>query len=338
MNKNLTWRELKAIHQLYKNGETKAKIQGNDYVKNILQGQKRFLESKFGKKSVLKVNDDRKQDFKIFYETEFLDKYNKYSNFLKELGLKLGDKERLVKYSQLKEHEIEKLINISDIWSDNKLTELKEQIENARENLQGVSRMFFKSPKYIQNSNNRQSLKIAVKALIGIDKFYENDKQYLYVLHCQSRKPKAIILCENLYFLKFPHYANENDIELWYAGGNNIIKLEKVPEIKYPIYYLCDWDYHGLRIYERVKEIINNIPDNQFKVNLITPNGKAKSIKETEENHNSKWLLTDFSNLKKEYYKEQHRNIIQALIQDNEWIEEEDNEFNGLMHEIKEKL
>lgn len=340
MNKNLTWRELKAIHQLYENGETKAKIQGNDYVKNVLQGQKKFLEPKFGKKNVLKVNEHRKIDFKKFYEVEFLNNYNKYSNFLKELGLKVGDKERLVKYSQLKEHEIEKLIDINDIWSDDELTELKEQIENARENLQGVSRMFFKSPKYIQNSNNRQSLEIAVKALIGVDKFYENDKQYLYVLHCQSRKPKAIVLCENLYFLKFPHYANENDIELWYAGGNNITKLEKVPEIKKPIYYLCDWDYHGLRIYERVKEIINNIPDNQFEVNLITPNGEAKSIKETEENHSSKWLdqSIDFSGLKKEYYKEQHRNIIQTLIQGNEWIEEEDNEFNGLMDEIKEKL
>ena len=118
------------------------------------------------------------------------------------LGIKAGDKKRFLKYSQLKEDEIERLIDINTVWSDDKLTELKQQIENARENLQGVSRMFFKSPKYIRSSNNRQSLEIAVKTLIGVDDFLKNDKQYLYVLHCQSRKPKAIVLCENLYFLK----------------------------------------------------------------------------------------------------------------------------------------
>lgn len=340
MNKNLTWRELKAIHQLFVTGETKAKIQANDYVKNILQDQRRFIEPKFGKKDILVVDESRKIDFEKFYRINFYENYNKYSKFLEDLGLKVGDEKRLLKYSRLKEYEIEKLIDINTVWSNNELMELREQIENAKENLQGVSRMFFKSPKYIQNSSNRQSLEVAVKALIGIEKFYENDKQYLYVLHCKSRNPKAIVLCENLYFLKFPHYANDNDIELWYAGGNNITKLGKVPEIKYPIYYLCDWDYHGLRIYERVKEIIDNNSNRKCEINLITPNGKPKGIKETEENHSSEWLdqSVDFSGLKREYYKEKQKIRIQTLIRNDEWIEEEDNDFNELMIEIDNEL
>jgi hypothetical protein len=338
MNKNLTWRELKAVHQLFVSGETKAKIQGNDYVEYVLRDQKKFVEPKFGKKEVLVVNEQRKNEFEKFYRKDFLENYNKYSKFLEELGQKVGDKTRLINYSRLKQFEIEKLIDIKTVWSNTQLIELKEQIENARENLQGVSRMFFKSPKYIQNSSNRQSLEVAVKALIGIDKFYENDKQYLYVLHCQGRKPKAIVLCENLYFLKFPHYANENDIELWYAGGNNITKLEKVPEIKYPIYYLCDWDYHGLKIYERVKDIINQLPSNNFEINLITPNGEAKEIKETEENHSSEWLeqSVNFSGLTETYYTEKQRSVIKTLIRNNEWIEEEDNDFRELINKLNE--
>lgn len=336
MNKNLTWRELKAIHQLFVKGETKAKIQENDYVNHVLKGEKKFVEPKFGKKEILVVNEHRKPMFERFYRTDFLDNYNKYSKFLEELGVKVGDEKRLLNYSRLKQHEIEKLIDINTVWSNSRLIELKEQVEKARENLQGVSRMFFKSQKYIQNSSNRQSLEIAVKALIGVEKFYEKDKQYLYVLHCKSRKPKAIVLCENLYFLKFPHYADENDIELWYAGGNNITKLEKVPKINHPIYYLCDWDFHGLKIYERVKKIINTLPNNNFEINLITPNGKPKSIKETEENHSSEWLerSVDLSSLKEEYYTKEQRRRIQALIQENEWIEEEDNNFKELMNEL----
>jgi len=338
MNKNLTWRELKAIHQLFINGETKAKIQENDFVEYVLKDQKKFVEPKFGKKEVLVVTEHRKREFEKFYRKDFLENYNRYLKFLEELGLKVGDKNRLLNYSRLKQFEIEKLIDINTVWSNTQLYELKEQIEKARENLQGVSRMFFKSPKYIENSSNRQSLEVAVKALIGVEKFYENDKQYLYVLHCESRKPKAIVLCENLYFLKFPHYANENNIELWYAGGNNITKLEKVPEIKYPIFYLCDWDYHGLKIYERVREIINSLPNSNFGINLITPNGEAKGIKDTEENHSSKWLeqSVDLSGLKEEYYTQEQRSRIQSLIKENEWIEEEDNNFNELMNKLNE--
>ncbi len=332
MNKDLTWRELKALNQLYRVGETKAKIQNNNYIKNILKKDRKFIEPKFGKKSILIVNENRKTEFNNLYETEFLDNYNSYNSFLKQLGEKVGNKTRFIKYSRLKEYEIKQLIEINRIWTIEKFNELKQQIENARENLQGVSRMFFKSPKYIYNSKNRQSLEVAIKALIGIEKFYENDKQYLYILHCKSRKPKAIILCENLYFLKLPHYADDNNIELWYAGGNNIKKLEKIPEIKYPIFYLCDWDYHGLKIYERVKDKMNNIENKQFDIKLITPNGKPKGIKETEENHSSKWLSNlKLSGLNELDYSIKQKQQIQLLIDKDNWIEEEDNEFNDLI-------
>ena len=72
MNKKLTWRELKALNQLYKVGETKAKIQNNNYIKNILKNDKNFIETKFGKKNILMVNENRKIEFNNFYEKEFL--------------------------------------------------------------------------------------------------------------------------------------------------------------------------------------------------------------------------------------------------------------------------
>ena len=70
-----------------------------------------------------------------------------------------------------------------------------------------------------------------------------------------SRRPKHL-LCENLNFLKTPRIARDNHIELWYVGGNNISNIDYIPDHKLtlPLYYSCDWDYDGLKIYERLQD------------------------------------------------------------------------------------
>ncbi|MDQ0595238.1 hypothetical protein QFZ37_003607 [Chryseobacterium ginsenosidimutans] len=155
----------------------------------------------------------------------------------------------------------------------------------------------------------------AVKILLDIEELADDkDLQYKYVLECHH--PKCIVLCENIDFLKRPTLARANHIELWYAGGKNITKLDYADTRGLPIYYSCDWDYDGLFIiYPLVK---NKIPN----ITLLTPNAAPKTIKETE--HLSRWenikdknidlLLTDAQKI-----------ILNDLIQRDEWIIEEAN-------------
>ncbi|MDX8554440.1 hypothetical protein MK851_12510 [Tenacibaculum sp. 1B UA] len=37
-------------------------------------------------------------------------------------------------------------------------------------------------------------------------------------------------------------------MELWYAGGKNVKKMDYGDTRGLPVYYSCDWDYDGLFI------------------------------------------------------------------------------------------
>jgi len=150
----------------------------------------------------------------------------------------------------------------------------------------------------------------------------------MYVL--QVKNPKVIVLCENLYNLKIPNRAIKNNIELWYAGGNNIDKLDRIPEVKVPIYYSCDWDYHGLSIFSRVYEKIPNIK-------LLTPIAEPKNIGSTE--HRSKWLYVEniekLSGLNQLIFSGDQKTIIKKLIKANSWIMEESNSLIDVLMSTK---
>ena len=131
---------------------------------------------------------------------------------------------------------------------------------------------------------------------------------------------------ENLHFLRMPWQAREYNIELWYAGGNNLAKLEHLSPIPNPIYYSCDWDYDGLAIYQRVKVYIPSIK-------LLYPAAvdSAKSVHTA--NHHSEWKLnTLFSGLDESLYTLNEKELIEKLIEREQWIEEENNVFDKLVH------
>jgi hypothetical protein len=91
-----------------------------------------------------------------------------------------------------------------------------------------------------------------------------------------------------------------------------------------PIYYSCDWDYHGLCIiYPIVKE---KIP----KIRLLTPNGKPKSIVETE--HKSYWKVN--SNEFDVFLDENQMAIVKDLIKKDQWIIEESNNVESYFEEL----
>lgn len=82
------------------------------------------------------------------------------------------------------------------------------------------------------------------------------ENQWRFVIDCLN--PEAMLLCENLDFLKSYWKFTKENIELWRVGGNNTKKLERLSKryLTLPIYYFCDWDYHGLQIFQNVKKIL----------------------------------------------------------------------------------
>lgn len=187
----------------------------------------------------------------------------------------------------------------------------------------GVFLMFFKHEKHLDSS---YALERAVKNILKIGNFPDHrDFQYLYTLQCDS--PRAIILCENLHFLKMPERPRKNNIELWYAGGRNIEKLKYTDHRNLPIYYLCDWDYDGLDIFKSVKKILLDI-------RLLTPNGEKRDIVKTE--HRSLWRQREspqlLSGLPSELYSCDQKRLITDLIEQNAWIVEESNDLTTLLN------
>jgi len=293
----MNWIELRALNNLYSNGEVKindtlAKSGEINYLINSL----RILDRTHDKLFVL-------EGFAELYEKDYLEKYHRFEAFLLDNGL-------LKPQLRFEESDIKILIGIKEDMENGNLEPLREQIIKNEATLRVVSLMFFKNEKYLLG---KEALINAVKLLLQIDELADDkDLQYKYVLECNN--PKCIVLCENIDFLKRPTLARTNHIELWYAGGKNVTKLDFADTRGLPIYYSCDWDYDGLFIiYPLVKEKIQSIQ-------LLTPNGIAKGIEETE--HASKWDNIKDKNIDSLLTSNQ-LDIIKELIKLNQWIVEE---------------
>ncbi|MCZ4245138.1 hypothetical protein [Pedobacter punctiformis] len=294
----MNWIELRALNNLYINGEVKlndtlAKSGEINYLINSL----RILDRSHNKLFTL-------QGFTEIYEKDYLEKYNRYEAFL-------SDNELLKHQLRFEESDIKVLMGIKEDMETGNLLPLREQIIKKEATVRIVSLMFFKNEKYLLG---KESLINAVKLLLNIDELADDkDQQYKYVLECND--PKCIVLCENIDFLKRPTLARSNNIELWYAGGKNVGKLDYADTRGLPIYYSCDWDYDGLFIiYPLVKEKISAIQ-------LLTPNGISKGIGESE--HKSVWPSQpkNIDHLLKRSQKE----ILHNLIKEDQWIIEESN-------------
>ncbi len=307
----MNWIELRALNNLYTNGEVKlndtlAKSGEINYLMNSL----RMLDRSHNKLFTL-------DGFTDIYEKEYLERYNNYENFLLENGL-------LKPQLRFEENDVKILMNIQTWKNEGTLEELRKQIIASDESLRGVSLMFFKNEKYL---DNKSSLIDALKKILEVEYFSnEKDQQYIYKLECHN--PKVIVLCENLDFLTKPNKPRQHDIELWYAGGKNVSKLDYADTRELPVYYSCDWDYDGLFIiYPLVKEKIPTIQ-------LLTPNGAPRGIEET--GHNSKWTIKnrniDFLLNRKQ------KEIVNELIQNNQWIIEESCNLIKMINNLKSNL
>jgi hypothetical protein len=307
----MNWQSFKSFHELYETGKTKSRpsLIGNAIFRYHAYQTKELL---FTKKEILVKN---KTLFDQTFNNRYINKYNECLELLNSI-------EENTPQCRLEVNDILCLKEMKRQMDNGELEDIRGQIIDSNETRRGVSLMFFKHEKHLDAS---EALERAVKRILKIDAFADNrDFQYLYVLQCYN--PKAIVLCENLYFLKMPDKARKKHLELWYAGGRNIEKLIYTQSRDLPIYYLCDWDYDGLDIYSSVKEKVSNIQ-------LLTPNGNRMNIETTE--HKSLWRNREtpslLSGLQAELYSDVQKQLIETLIIRNDWIVEESNDLVALI-------
>lgn len=300
----MNWIVLTSLHKIYIEDRVKSNktLLENPDIRQLIDNTKELYEHG---QFIVKT-----EKFNSYYEKHHLNNYKKYYDFLTSNNLKKNQ-------TRFEEEDIKRLIGIQKGMEDGTLCDLRNQIIEAEETVRGVSLMFFKNEKYLLKST---ALTNAVKQLLEIDELADDkDQQYKYVLECHS--PKLIVLCENLDFLRRPNQFRKNNIELWYAGGKNINKLDyRNIDRGLKIYYSCDWDYDGLKIYEAVKQ---KIPE----IKLLYPNGTPKQIEDTE--HRSLWRSTHdidkLSELSKNLFNSEEQKLIKQLIRNNQWIIEESN-------------
>ena len=302
MRKEITWRQLNGLHQLYKNKITRIKLMNNVFVKNVIYKKLHLIKHRNGNPDVIEKNES----FDTYFERELLDQYQYYAEFFESVGIEISSRRT---YSQ---GILETLILIHK-----NRDELKQKLSTSRI----FSSNFFedKDSKFLDDQNQ---LKKDILTILGVDKFPREspkDQQYRLVIDCID--PKYILLCENKDFLKDPFEFRKNNIELWYVGGNNTKKLYELPtyKIRFPFFYVCDWDFHGLDIYSRIKKIVASKGKN---ITLIVPENPMLKPSNSGK-HPSNWKTTPFSGLDSSSFTKEEKNLINELISKDKWIEEQ---------------
>lgn len=306
----MNWTVLKALHQIYETGQTSVRqtVISDPDIRFMIDSTGELMTTR----KILFDPDHRSlaSSFRMTYEQRHLDRYRSYLQFLQENGFNKPQ-------TRWSEEEVRVLMQIKQGMDDGNLNDLRQQIIACNETVRGVSLMFFKHDKYL---DNRESLVHALKQILDVSEFADDrDRQYIYKLQC--RNPKLIVVCENIYFLTMPTLPRKHSIELWYVGGSNTAMLEFADSRGLPIYYSCDWDQDGLEIYSRVKRWI---PD----IKLLLPIGQPRSIKNTE--HKSHWTSNSakrISNLEESLFTETEREFIETLVRDDCWVVEESNKL-----------
>ena len=300
MNKNITWKELKALDDLFHLKKTRANIQEHPYISYLLE-DKCILDRKIGNAKVIISTDN----FEKFYEDTFKTQYEEAKSFLIENGIEPSAK---------------KSFTLEDVKTLMLIAENKTELRNNPTNIEDFSSEFFDTSKYLKN---KTSIKNAVFKILEITEFPLDKKENQWRIVVDYPNPKAIVLCENKSFLKQPWIAKNMKVKLWYVGGNNIKTIDDIDEFEFskPIYYSCDWDLAGLQIYTRIKEKLRK---RNKDISLLYPNEPHKKISTYIDYHYSHWDFTkNISGLPIDIFSKKELVLINELIQSEKWIEEE---------------
>ncbi len=272
----MNWKALQQLHQIYTEGTASGDILKYPYIKRQLEMERIREEGK----SLVKTDL-----FDEFYERKHLKKFERIQKLLIQHDFVS---------SNFKEYELERLLIIEqeiDIILD------------CTYSLKEVSSHYFDNSKYFKKGSKLHKIILKILDVETLHQSY-HDQQFLYVLHCQSKTPKAIMLCENDNLLRKPRLTA---MELWYAGGANTAKLAYVPTPQIPMYYLCDWDNKGMEIYQRIKR------DYFSEIQLIVP--KTPKFLPAK----SEWK----TDIDESFFTEDALQLLVHLKENNLWIEEE---------------
>ena len=265
----------------------------DNYIANQSYG-KRYADAGFihiNKNKIYKA-----ESFDVFYEQKWKAEYENIFSFLNRNELT---------ESNFELEEIESLQNVE---------KQKDLIIESERSLKEISTDYFGSAKKVKKGTKLFTALLSVLELESI-KADEHDQQYLMVLHAANKCPRAIVLCENDNLLRKPRLK---DIELWHAGGNNTSKLAFINEPQLPFFYLCDWDNKGLEIFQRIKR--NYFPQ----IQIIVP---SEPIKYKRMKNDVNWLV----NFNYTAFPECAKPILEHLLRNNEWIEEESVRLNLML-------
>jgi hypothetical protein len=273
----MNWKQLKQLNQLITTGETSAEL----------------LETPLGRR-LYDMEYIITPHRKVLQKTPLFDSFD-YGSYVEEFN---SFQTLLTKYDLLDTN-----FNKDELVALLKIDLDREVIIVSNKSQKEISSKYFDSSKYLKKESKLS--KAITKILDTIDlNVTEHDQQYLYVLHCISKSPKAIILCENINQLRKQRL---NDVELWFAGGRNTAKLKYIPEPVLPFYYLCDWDNRGIEIYQDIKK--NIFPS----IELLLPQEPIKKDAIIRE-----WKI----NIDYQLFSREAKNLLQFLMP-NHWIEEE---------------
>lgn len=314
MNKNITWKELKALDDLYRHKKTRAVVQSHPYI-NYLINERAILDLKPDNIKVIVSTDE----FETFYEKEFKKSFEEAKKFLIDNDIKPT---------------ANKSFTIEDVKTLMLIKENKEELKSNPTNIEDFSNEFFDTSKYLKN---RTSVRKAVFKILDITQFPLDKKENQWRLVIDNTHPRAVIMCENKSFLKQPWIAKETQTKLWYVGGNNIAIIDDIDELELskPIYYSCDWDLAGLQIYSRIKV---KLKERNKDIKLLYPNKPHKRLSTYIDYHYSNWDLTkSFSGLMPEFFSKNELLLIQDLINNEEWIEEESTDLKSMIFKITNK-
>lgn len=304
MRDSLNWRYLSGLYKLYHDESVTLKLMENAYVKNVLWQRKRILDYKPGNRNIIEAKDG----YKTFFEKELLPQYNYYSRFFNKSGLEANG---------LKQYDNYDLQTLMFIFENSE--ELRNNLTTARIFSSNIFRQ--KDSKYLES---RPGLMRDVLFLLKVDNFpakSAKENQWRFVVDCPN--PKYVLLCENIDYLKAWWEFSANNIELWYVGGNNTPVIERISKqhLNRQLFYVGDWDHHGLSIYCRIQQIIKA---KGGKITLITPNPQTIIYKPVKSGkHESKWKQEVFSGLDSSLFTSYQISLIEMLINTNQWVEEQ---------------
>jgi hypothetical protein len=315
LNKEFTWHTVRAMHELRHQGRTRLQVlPGNAYVQDLLD--RRLLRLKPGRRPVLLKEPG--PDFDQEFDALLAAVHDEARQFLETHQL-------LTPYLN---YTLRQIQGLAGVYA-NAVVITRDELSRR-----DISSVHMGGSKVLKD---HPALFRDTLQLLGLQELATADHILQTAVYTTGQfRANIIVLCENENYPKQAQKAQKLGIELKNAGGANVSKLEKyfVPPPEVNLYYACDWDYDGLRIF---RAIAAGYQRQSRTIKLLTPLNTAERKPVDSPDHYSQWdaRLWD-DDLEPDapanaVFTVPQQALIRQLMATNTWIEEESSEFTALM-------